>query len=557
MRIPKTVVVSLIFLIDLVPVTAQFQPAKKESAHASVSSPNSINGTVPLLINVTGVLKDQMGGSRSGFLGLTFGLYKDQEGGTPLWLETQNVQVDQNGQYVALLGSASKDGLPLSLFATSEARWIGVQVLLPGEVEQPRIQLVSVAYAMKALDADTLGGRPLSAFVLAADVDDAGNAVPTSPTNELSSGGTKTSQTDQVTGSSIVSNPSSTQSINAPSKEGVVPLQIKGNASNNSLEIYDSQNQPALQSYFTPQGAFVSKKSPTFSNLVNGSVLFSGAGGLLNQDSANFFWDTTVSALKLGPRNSPFWGSAFDFPIYRFAARKNSSSSYTTGFGSLFESTVSGEAIAAGYFLVTDEHSSGTVPYTQSVAADAFKTEAGTTTNLWAGSFYANAGSVGKVDGMASIVAITNTNSGARVRNNYGILVMDQADIGLNSWAIKTGTGKVQFGDTVQADKNLVTAQVSVSFNSYLTFDASTANSFKTILAGDVTSSALSNGSVGQQVTLILCQDGAGKRTLTWPEDAKLSDGAFILSTAANKCDSWTAVYDGSNWYEISRAVNM
>src|SRR3990172_535115 len=104
MRIPKTVVVSLIFLIDLVPVTAQFQPAKKESAHASVSSPNSINGTVPLLINVTGVLKDQMGGSRSGFLGLTFGLYKDQEGGTPLWLETQNVQVDQNGQYVALLG---------------------------------------------------------------------------------------------------------------------------------------------------------------------------------------------------------------------------------------------------------------------------------------------------------------------------------------------------------------------------------------------------------------------------------------------------------------------
>src|SRR3990170_1578308 len=33
--------------------------------------------------------------------------------------------------------------------------------------EQPRILLVSVPYALKAADAETLGGKPASAFVLA------------------------------------------------------------------------------------------------------------------------------------------------------------------------------------------------------------------------------------------------------------------------------------------------------------------------------------------------------------------------------------------------------
>ena len=50
-------------------------------------------------------------------------------------------------------------------FSTGEARWLGVT--LQGEEEQPRILLVSVPYALKAADADTLGGKPASAFVVA------------------------------------------------------------------------------------------------------------------------------------------------------------------------------------------------------------------------------------------------------------------------------------------------------------------------------------------------------------------------------------------------------
>ena len=36
-----------------------------------------------------------------------------------------------------------------------------------GHTEQPRVLLVSVPYALKALDAETIGGKPASAFMMA------------------------------------------------------------------------------------------------------------------------------------------------------------------------------------------------------------------------------------------------------------------------------------------------------------------------------------------------------------------------------------------------------
>ena len=66
-----------------------------------------------------------------------------------------------------LVGATRPEGLPLDLFSTDEARWLGVQANLPGEEEQPRVLLVSVPYALKAADAETLGGKPASACVLA------------------------------------------------------------------------------------------------------------------------------------------------------------------------------------------------------------------------------------------------------------------------------------------------------------------------------------------------------------------------------------------------------
>src|SRR5208282_2593106 len=100
-------------------------------------------------------------------VGVTFSLYELQEGGSPLWLESQKVQLDEQGRYTVLLGATEAEGLPLDLFTSGKALWLGVQPQEPGAVEQPRVLLVAVPYALKAADADTLGGLPASAFVAA------------------------------------------------------------------------------------------------------------------------------------------------------------------------------------------------------------------------------------------------------------------------------------------------------------------------------------------------------------------------------------------------------
>ena len=121
---------------------------------------------VPHWVRFSGTVKDANGSTRNGVLGVTFALYKEEQGGAPLWLETQNVQIDLNGHYTVNLGATKSDGLPQELFVTGEARWLGVQV--EGQVEQLRTLLLSVPYALKAGDAETVGGLPPSAFVLVA-----------------------------------------------------------------------------------------------------------------------------------------------------------------------------------------------------------------------------------------------------------------------------------------------------------------------------------------------------------------------------------------------------
>jgi hypothetical protein len=65
--------------------------------------------------------------SVSSITGVTFLLYKDDQGGAPLWLETQNVTPDRIGHYSVQLGTTSTNGLPSDLFVSGEARWLAVQ----------------------------------------------------------------------------------------------------------------------------------------------------------------------------------------------------------------------------------------------------------------------------------------------------------------------------------------------------------------------------------------------------------------------------------------------
>jgi hypothetical protein len=136
--------------------------------NAQRSAASSTSAVVPRLVNFSGKAADAQGKIVSGVAGMTFAIYQEESGGSPLWLETQNVQADAKGNYTAQLGATKPDGLPLDLFTSGDARWLGVTV--NGGQEQPRILLLSVPYALKAADAQTLGGLPASAFVLAAPV---------------------------------------------------------------------------------------------------------------------------------------------------------------------------------------------------------------------------------------------------------------------------------------------------------------------------------------------------------------------------------------------------
>ena len=95
-----------------------------------------------------------------------------------LWQEIQTVAVDTAGRYTVLLGASQPDGLPLEVFASGEARWMSLDFARPAEVERPRVRIASVPYALKAQDAETLGGRPASAYLLAPTKGDGPRARP-------------------------------------------------------------------------------------------------------------------------------------------------------------------------------------------------------------------------------------------------------------------------------------------------------------------------------------------------------------------------------------------
>jgi hypothetical protein len=129
-------------------------------------SPVDVTTAVPKVITITGVVKTADGIAAGTVESVTLSIYADPEGGTPLWQETQQVTLDDRGRYTVVLGAAHADGIPASIFAAG-GQWLGTFFERPGEVEGPRVRLTSVPYAMRAAEADTLGGHPASDYVLA------------------------------------------------------------------------------------------------------------------------------------------------------------------------------------------------------------------------------------------------------------------------------------------------------------------------------------------------------------------------------------------------------
>jgi hypothetical protein len=120
---------------------------------------------VPRLIRFSGTMKDATGKSPTGNVTVKISFYAAQQGGESLWSETQTVSANAQGRYTLLLGASQPEGLPNDLFSTSQARWVGVEPMLAGVGESPRVLLSGVPYALKSADSETLGGRPASDYV--------------------------------------------------------------------------------------------------------------------------------------------------------------------------------------------------------------------------------------------------------------------------------------------------------------------------------------------------------------------------------------------------------
>jgi hypothetical protein len=212
-----------------------------------LSNAQQPSAVVPTLIRFSGTLTDVGGKPLIGPVGVTFSLYKDEQGGAPLWMETQNVTPDKKGHCSVMLGSTRSEGLPTDLFASGEARWLGVQA--QGQGEQPRVLLLSVPYAMKAGDAATVGGLPPSAFVLAAPASGNGAAMasnnvaasaatvaPAASSNVTTTGGTVNALPLWTTTTNIQSSAVSQTGSGATAKIGIgtttpaTTLDVKGAA---------------------------------------------------------------------------------------------------------------------------------------------------------------------------------------------------------------------------------------------------------------------------------------------------------------------------------------
>ena len=127
------------------------------------SIPQYVGSPIPSLVRFSGKLANLQERADQGPIGVTFALYKEETGGVPLWIETQNVTLDAQGRFTVLLGSVSSGGLPPGAFSTGGAQWLGMTV--DGAPEGTRVMFLSVPYAFESADAERIGGRSPDEFV--------------------------------------------------------------------------------------------------------------------------------------------------------------------------------------------------------------------------------------------------------------------------------------------------------------------------------------------------------------------------------------------------------
>ena len=328
-------------------------------AQQSISSATTtINGRVPVaatvptavpaLVPFSAAAVDSKGKQLAGEASVTFMIYKDQQGGEPVFTESQMVAFDESGHYNVQLGATKSQGLPIDLFSSGEARWLEVQ--FPGQATEPRVLLASVPYALKAADATTLGGLPASAFVLARAIAGTGfnpaAITPDGVTAVTTTGGTvnkvaKFSGTNTIVNSSLYDNgtevgigttaPTATLTVNGTSAfGGAININPAGTATasagadSQQVKIFGSAYNSSSKAAVTPH--FIWQVEPTGNNT-------SAPGATLNLLASPNSGGSTETGFYLNTNGIIHFASGQTFPGGTGGAGAGTITGVTAGTG--------------------------------------------------------------------------------------------------------------------------------------------------------------------------------------------------------------------------------
>jgi trimeric autotransporter adhesin len=379
---------------------------------------------VPRLVQFNGTLRDAATRPVVGVASVTFAIYAEQDGGAALWSETQNVIADASGHYNVLLGGATANGVPAELFGTGQSRWLGVTIAR--QAEMPRVLLASVPYALKAADADTLGGLPASAYITSAALA-ASNARVMAPS----------------TGNAtiIATTPAAAQPAADASQSSVTQATPSGSGTTNFIPLWTSSSALGNSVLFQSNSRIgIGTTTPAETLDVSGDSIFRGSVQLppqgtatasIGQPSRSFQWEASLY-------NSSSKGAVSEAFGFRAVPATNNTSNPTAKFD-LFYGPGGGTLTDLGFsfsssgiitfapgqtFNGTSEtltgslnlpNTSGTSTGVIALGGQTFLSDAGATTNSFVG---AGAGGSAEVSGTSN--NNTGVGNGALGSNNTG-----------------------------------------------------------------------------------------------------------------------------------------
>lgn len=132
----------------------------------ALSVPFVAEAAAPARIPVTGYLTDANGAPIDGDVTLDVSLYAAPTGGSPLWTETEQAVLVDQGQFTVYLGDGSGDPLGLDLFRDHGTLYLGIAVNTAAEMT-PRFGVATApfaGYAQYCDDAATVAGMDPTTF---------------------------------------------------------------------------------------------------------------------------------------------------------------------------------------------------------------------------------------------------------------------------------------------------------------------------------------------------------------------------------------------------------